>query len=63
MAAKAEEETNITEMACLDPEGIMGQERHYLDLLAAITGYHIFGDQLWLDTGDGRALVFFATGR
>ncbi len=62
-AALSFEEIASTEMACLDPEGIMEQEQHYLDLLAAVTGYHIFGDQLWLDTGDGRALVFFATER
>jgi len=52
-----------TEMACRDPSGVMDQEAHYLGLLAAVTGYHIYGDRLWLDTGDGQALVFFATGR
>jgi heat shock protein HslJ len=52
-----------TEMACLDPAGVMEQETHYLDLLAAVTSNHIYGDRLWLDTGDGQALVFFATGR
>jgi heat shock protein HslJ len=41
----------------------MEQERHYLELLAAVTNYHIYGDRLWLDTGDGQALVFWRTGR
>ncbi len=50
-------------MACLDPAGVMEQEAHYLELLAAITRYRIYGDRLWLDAGDGQALVFFATGR
>jgi len=52
-----------TEMACLDAAGVMEQERHYLELLAAVASYHIYGDRLWLDTGDGQALVFWGTGR
>ena len=50
----------VTEMACLDPAGVMEQEAHYLELLAAVTSYHIYGDRLWLETDDGRALVFRA---
>jgi heat shock protein HslJ len=57
------ETITFTEMACLDPPGVMEQEAHYLELLAAVTSYQIYGDRLWLDTGDGQALVFFATGR
>ena len=57
------ETVTFTEMACLDPAGVMEQERHYLELLAAVTGYHIYGDRLWLDTGDGQALVFWGAGR
>lgn len=49
-----------TEMACLDPAGVMEQEQRYLALLAAVTGYRIDGSQLWLEAGDGRALVFRA---
>jgi heat shock protein HslJ len=48
----------VTERACLEPAGVMEQEAQYLDLLAAVTGYCICGDRLWLETGDGRALVF-----
>jgi heat shock protein HslJ len=53
------EAITATEMACLDPASIMEQEAHYLELLAAVTGHHIYGDHLWLETGDGRALAFF----
>jgi heat shock protein HslJ len=49
-----------TEMACLDPQGVMEQEAHYLELLAAVTSYHILADRLWLETDDGRALVLRA---
>jgi heat shock protein HslJ len=47
-----------TEMACLDPAGIMEQEQRYLDLLSSVTTCHVYGSQLWLETGDGQALVF-----
>jgi heat shock protein HslJ len=57
------ETIHFTEMACLDPAGIMEQEAHYLEFLAAITSYHIYGDRLWLETDDGQALAFSATGR
>jgi heat shock protein HslJ len=57
------ENITFTEMACFDPAGVMEQETRYLDLLAAVTTYHIYGDHLWLGTGDGQALVFHATGR
>jgi heat shock protein HslJ len=52
----------ITEMACLGPEGIMDQEARYVELLGAITGYHIHGDRLWMETSDGRALLFALPG-
>jgi heat shock protein HslJ len=51
----------VSEMACLDPAGIMEQEAHYLELLATVTSYQIYGHRLWLDTGHGQALVFFAS--
>jgi heat shock protein HslJ len=53
------ESMTFTERACLDPEGVMEQEAHYLALLAAVSGYQIYGDHLWLQTGDGQALVFW----
>jgi hypothetical protein len=36
----------------------MEQERRYLDVLKDVTHYRIHGNQLWLETRDGRALVF-----
>ena len=47
-----------TEMACSGPAGIMEQEQRYLGLLEDVTVYRIYGSQIWLETGDGRALVF-----
>ena len=46
------------EMACSSPAGIMEQEQRYLGFLADVTACRIYGSQLWLETGDGRALVF-----
>ena len=37
-----------TEMACLNPEGIMGQEQEYLSFLSEIVAYSIEGDRLIL---------------
>jgi heat shock protein HslJ len=53
---------HATERACLDPAGIMEEEAHYLELLAAVSSYQIYGDRLWLETGDGQALFFWASG-
>jgi heat shock protein HslJ len=50
----------FTEMACLDPTGVMEQEQRYLSWLADITTAAVQGHRLWLETGDGRALVFTA---
>ena len=38
----------------------MDQERRYLDYLQEVNATHIFGDQLWMETVDGRALIFTA---
>lgn len=53
----------VTEMACGGPAGIMEQETRYLDFLGDMTAYRIYGSQLWLEAGDGRALVFTASER
>jgi heat shock protein HslJ len=47
-----------TRMACPEPAGRMEQEQRYLDLLGQVTSYQRFHDQLWLEAGDGQALVF-----
>lgn len=48
----------VTEMACMSPEGVMEQESRYLGLLQDVSVYHVYGGRLWLETADGRALVF-----
>ena len=47
-----------TAMARLDPRGIMAQEQRYLDTLRQATTARVYGMRLWLETPDGRALVF-----
>jgi heat shock protein HslJ len=47
-----------TEMACLDPAGAMEQEQRYLGSLGDVSTYAVFGNRLWLETDDGRGLVF-----
>ena len=46
-----------TEMACLDPPGIMEQESNFLRILSAVTEYELEGNDLTL-TGPGGELVF-----
>jgi heat shock protein HslJ len=52
------EPPEATEMACGGPAGITEQEQRYLGFLKDVTAYRIHGNQLWLETDDGRALVF-----
>ncbi len=47
-----------TEMACLDPEGIMEQEQTLMNLLSMASEYRIDGNQLLLKTTDGNILIF-----
>ena len=46
-----------TEMACLDPEGVMEQERQYLQILHAAESYKLQDDKLIVYSGDSE-LVF-----
>ncbi|MBM4464508.1 MAG: META domain-containing protein [Chloroflexi bacterium] len=50
-------EVVATERGCPTPD-VMEQEQRYLTWLQDVTGYHIYGRQLWLMVCDGRALVF-----
>ena len=52
--------TVVTEMACLEPEGLMKQEQQYLSFLGDVVTFSISGGQLWVDAGNGRALLFVA---
>ncbi len=47
-----------TEMACLDPEGLMAQEQEYLGLLRAVNRFELVDDVLTLITDTGQSLVF-----
>lgn len=47
-----------TEMACLDPEGIMEQEQQIMSLFSSADHYLIEGDNLEIETSDGKILVF-----
>jgi len=47
-----------TEMACLDPEGVMVQEAMFLAWLMDATTYELKGDQLVIFRTNGEALIF-----
>jgi heat shock protein HslJ len=55
------ESLEFTEMACLEPDGVLQQKDRYLGVLKDVVGGRVYGGQLWLETGDGRALVFLAS--
>jgi heat shock protein HslJ len=48
-----------TEMACMEPEGAMGQEQDFLDALAAVAGYRIDGARLELLNETGDVILVF----
>lgn len=47
-----------TEMACMDPEGIMEQEQTIMKLLFESSSYSIQGDSLQITTSAGELLIF-----
>lgn len=47
-----------TKAWCDTPDGLMDQERRYLDILSRESFYRVFGDQLSLHTEDHQALLF-----
>lgn len=47
-----------TEMACLDPEGIMEQEQIIMKMLSESNTYSIQGDRLQIITTSGDFLIF-----
>jgi heat shock protein HslJ len=49
-----------TVIDCQSPEGVMEQERRCLSVLDDVIAYHVHGGQLWLESGDGRALILRA---
>ena len=48
----------VTRRACANPEGVMQQETRFLDLLPNLTKFHIYGDRLFIFTGEGSAVLF-----
>ncbi len=48
----------MTEMACLDPEGVMEQEQTYLEYLSGVTTFRVSEGQLQMTRPDGETLVF-----
>jgi heat shock protein HslJ len=50
----------MTEMACLEPEGLMEQEQYLLAFLDDIVRYELEERQLFLFRADGEALSFNA---
>ncbi len=47
-----------TEMACLDPEGIMEQEQTIMKLLSESSSFSVQGDRLQITTSSGDFLIF-----
>ena len=47
-----------TEMACMDPEGIMEQEQIIMKMLSESISYSIQGDKLQITTSAGELLTF-----
>ena len=52
-----------TEMACMEPKGIMEQEQAYFQALNAVASYRVSGERLELfDEGGAQTLVYVAAG-
>ena len=49
----------MTEMACLEPEGLMAQESTYLGLLGDVERAVLQGDQLTLQDASGQDVLVF----
>jgi heat shock protein HslJ len=48
----------VTEMACMDPEGVMEQEQTYLEYLSGVTTFRVSEGQLQMTRPDGETLTF-----
>lgn len=47
-----------TEMACMDPEGIMEQEQEIMKILAKAKSYQVLENELVIHSLEGESLVF-----
>jgi heat shock protein HslJ len=50
----------MTEMACLDPEGVMEQERQYLEMLGMAQTFQASSGRLQIFSAGGEVLTFLA---
>ena len=48
----------MTEMFCMEPEGIMDQESLYLGILSRGSTFSVTGSQLRIESSDGAFLLF-----
>lgn len=48
----------MTEMYCVEPEGVMEQESGYLDALARAQTFEVKENELWITLDDGDVLLF-----
>ena len=48
----------MTEMACLDPEGVMDQELEYLELLRDAQAFQVDGAELVIEAASDEVLAF-----
>jgi heat shock protein HslJ len=49
-----------TQMACMDPDGVMDQEIAYLSMLQSATDYRVEGDRLELQNDLGETVLTFS---
>ena len=48
----------MTEMACMDPEGVMDQELEYLELLRDAQAFQVDGAELVIEAASDEVLAF-----
>lgn len=48
-----------TLMACMEPEGVMGQEQRFMELLMNAETYTLSDDRLEITAADGRSMLVF----
>jgi heat shock protein HslJ len=58
----AVDEIAITEMACLEPEGIMEQEMMFVEFISDAQTFRFTDEQLQILRSDGEALTFVPQG-
>jgi heat shock protein HslJ len=49
----------VTEMWCMEPEGVMDQEQAFLAALASVSSYRLAGERLELQNSTGETVLTF----